>query len=113
MTDKPNNFPREGQHNPVTRDAVDRIAATRPTLNVARHYTIEGEVEVAVHSNLNAEREAAITTGERRLATASQALRQGFQKPGNDARSDYVRQQKALAEHWQERRRGKAPTPTR
>ncbi|MCB9931558.1 MAG: hypothetical protein H6844_19330 [Alphaproteobacteria bacterium] len=50
-----------------------------------------------MHSNLNAEREAAITTGERRLASASQALRHDFKKQPANARADYVRQQKRCA----------------
>ena len=66
MTDTPNNFPRMGMHSTVTREAVKRLEAERSTPNAQMHYTIGGTVETVVHSNVNAEREAAITAGNRR-----------------------------------------------
>ena len=113
MTVKPNNFPREGMHTAVTREAVTRLEAQRPTLNAQMHYTIGGTVETVVHSNVNAEREAAITAGNRRLEQSSQDLHAGFKRTGGDARAAYVRKQRALAERWDERARDKPPTPSR
>ncbi|MEO0995510.1 MAG: hypothetical protein AAFX62_17125 [Pseudomonadota bacterium] len=105
----PNNFPREGYHTPVTSDAVRRLEAERPRLNAELHYTIGGTVEAEVHSDANAEREAAITTGSRRLNQASAAMRAEFMHPRGDARAAYVREQQALAEHWRGRQRSKTP----
>ncbi len=110
---KPNNFPREGAHNPVTRDAVETLEAQRPTLNAELHYTIGGTVETFVHSNENAEREAAITVGSRRLHQSSQELRANFKEPSGDARSAYVREQKTLTDQWQNRPHVKTNNPTR
>lgn len=110
MSHKPNHFPREGAHNPVTRDAVERVAAQRPKLNTELHYTIGGPVETVVHSNTDAEREAAISTGERRLEAASQAVRRDFRDPEGDARASYLREQQALAADWRSRQRTKTPT---
>lgn len=109
MSGKPNNFPREGQHTPVTRKAVDRMQAERPALNAELDYTIGGTVETQVHSKVNAEREAAITTGERVLQHASKTVRQEFRQLTGDTRAAYVREQQALAAHWRTRQR----TPTR
>ncbi len=70
----PNNFPREGQHSPVTRAEINKLERERPALNAEMHYTIGGDVEASVHSNLNAEREAAITNGVKSLSKASGAI---------------------------------------
>lgn len=110
MTKTPNNFPREGMHTPVTRKAVKRLEAERPTPNVQMDYTIGGTVETVVHSNVNAEREAAITTGNRRLAQSSQTVRAEFRNARGDARAAYVREQRTLSEHWRERTHPKTPT---
>ena len=113
MTGTPNNFPREGMHTPVTRDAVKRLEAQRPTPNAQMHYTIGGTVETVVHSNVNTVREAAITAGNRRLEQSSQNLRANFGRTGGDARAAYVREQRTLSERWRERARGKDHTPSR
>lgn len=110
MSGKPNNFPREGAHSPVTRNAVEQLEAQRPKLNAELHYTIGGTVEAVVHSNENAEREAAITTGSRVLQQAANDLRREFRQPKADARAAYVREQQALAAHWQSRQPTKTPT---
>lgn len=113
MTKTPNNFPREGMHTTVTRDAVKRLEAERPTPNAQMHYTIGGTVETVVHSSVNAEREAAITTGNRRLTQSSQNLRANFGNTRSDARAAYVREQRTLSEHCRERARGKGHTTSR
>lgn len=97
MTRKPNNFPREGQHTPVTRAGLERLKAERPKRNAALDYTIGGTVEAVVHSSLDAEREAAITTGERRLADVSANVHRNFPKPSGEARAAYVRAQQQAA----------------
>lgn len=96
MSKRPNNFPREGEHNIVTRAAVKRLEAERPTPNLGIHHTIGGDVETLVHSTANAEREAAITSGMRRLEQSSA-----------DLRAAYVREQKALRAHWHARGPGR------
>lgn len=110
MTRRPNNFPREGDHQPVTREAVTRLEADRPKLNAKLHYTIGGTVETVVHSNANAEREAAITAGARALQQSSERLREAFKHPEGDKRAAYIRAQKALADHWLNRSRTKTPS---
>lgn len=97
MSDKPNNFPREGLHQPVTKAGLKQLEQDRPQHNAALHYTIGGEIEAEVHSNLNAEREAAITNGHRRLAQTSQALNQTFDATRPDARTEYIRMQREAA----------------
>ena len=113
MKKGPNNFPREGHHSVVTRASVKHLEGQRPTLNTARHYTIDGEIETVVHSSANAEREAAITNGSRRLQAASKALRQNFEPPTSAGREAYIRQQKAAALRREFQSRAPAKTPTR
>lgn len=113
MTGKPNNFPREGMHTTVTREAVRRLEAGRPTPNAQMHYTIGGTVETVVHSDVNAGREAAINAGNRLLEQSSQNFRAEFKRTGGDSRAAYVREQRTLSEHWREHARGKDHTPSR
>ena len=107
MSKKPNNFPREGMHSTVTRAAVERLNAERDAPNPGMHLTIGGTVETVVHAHVNAEREAAITAGSRRLQQSSQDLRTQFKHPERDARTAYVREQQALTENWRARARSK------
>lgn len=93
----PNNFPREGQHTIVTAAALKKLERERPVRNAERHFTIGGDVETVVHSNLNSEREAAITNGVRRLAQASQQIHHGFDVARPDARTEYIRAQREAA----------------
>ncbi len=88
---------REGTQKPVTKEAVRRLQAERPTLNTEVHYTIGGSVETTVHANENAEREAAITHGARRLAQASANVREGFTAAKPEARTEYIRIQRQAA----------------
>lgn len=97
MTHKPNNFPREGMHQPVTKTALQQLEQNRPQHNAELHYTIGGTIEAEVHSNLNAEREAAITNGHRRLAQSSKALKQTFKTTKPSARTEYIRMQREAA----------------
>lgn len=92
-----NNFPREGNHTTVTREAVKRLERERPTLNPELHYTIGGVVETSVHSNANAERQAAITAGSRRLNQASDKMHHGFEAAKPSARTEYIRMQRHAA----------------
>lgn len=97
MSNKPNNFPREGMHQPVTRDAIKSIERDRPVLDAQVQYTISGSVEAEVHSTLNAEREAAITNGYRRLTKKSVELNDNFQSAKPNARTEYIRIQREAA----------------
>ena len=110
MSRKPNNLPREGMHSTVTRAGIKRLQSERPTPKAEMHYTIGGTVETVVHSNVNAEREAAITAGSRRLEQSSRDLRADFKHPQGDARAAYVREQRALAQEWRACSRGKDVT---
>ncbi|MEL6171286.1 MAG: hypothetical protein AAFQ04_01700 [Pseudomonadota bacterium] len=94
---KPNNFPREGEHQSVTRDAVDKFQNERPVFNREVHYTIGGNIEAEVHSSLIAEREAAITNGSRRLNLASEDLRKGMRAVKPDERTRYIQAQRKAA----------------
>ena len=94
---KSNNFPRKGKHSTVTKEAVRQLERERPTHNAERHYTIGGDVEATVHSNLQAEREAAITHGHRRLNAASAKARAGFVAAKPSMRTEYIRAQRVAA----------------
>lgn len=109
----PNNFPREGQHRTVTRDAVQRLERARPRHNVKRHYTIGGTVEAVVYSTANAEREAAITYGARRLNHSSRAFRKSFEASRPDARTEYIRAQRQAARNHPARNVARAKSPSR
>ncbi|MEM8570364.1 MAG: hypothetical protein AAGG56_05575 [Pseudomonadota bacterium] len=111
--DAPNNFPREGEHTPVTRDAVSKLERERPKFNSERHYTIGGEVETRVHSNANAEREAAITNGARRLNQATERVRTGFNAAKPDARTEYIRIQLQAARNHPARNVSREKSPSR
>ena len=93
----PNNFTREGEHSTVTKEGVRQLERERPTHNAERHYTIGGDVEASVHSNANAEREAAITHGNRRLNAASAKARAGFVAAKPSMRTEYIRAQRVAA----------------
>lgn len=71
MTKAPNNFPREGGHSPVTVDRLKALEKNRPTPQHGVNYTIGGVVEAAVHTTVEAERNYALTSGYKRLQTAS------------------------------------------
>ena len=74
MSDQPNNFPREGQHNPVTREALDTLEGQRSTPEAELNYTIGGATETIVHSNLESQRVYALNTGYRRFEDVSNDL---------------------------------------
>ena len=69
-----NNFPREGQHSPVTVDHLKALETDR-TPNQALDYTIGGTIETEVHTTLNAERTYAKTRGYQIMEQASETLR--------------------------------------
>ncbi|MEE9311595.1 MAG: hypothetical protein V3V10_04205, partial [Planctomycetota bacterium] len=62
MSNKPNNFPREGQHNTITRETLSKLESNRAKLNSGLDYTIGGMRETAVHSNVEADRNYALNT---------------------------------------------------
>ncbi|GJL99998.1 MAG: hypothetical protein DHS20C07_16780 [Methyloligella sp.] len=76
--DQPNNFPREGETNPVTRDHLEQLKANRPIPNTSLDYTIGGGTEAVVHASVEAERNYSITTGERILKRSSYDLDHSF-----------------------------------
>jgi hypothetical protein len=90
-----NNFPREGMHSPVTWERIDALAQERAVPNTTLEYTIGGGVETQVHSTINAEREAAITSGTRAMKRASQNIRAGFEASKPNLRAKYILAQKA------------------
>lgn len=113
MKQKPNNFPREGEHAPVTRNAVRKLERERPVHNAALHYTIGGDTEALVHSSVYAEREAAIAAGSRRLNQASNTVHEGFvaAKPG--VRTEYIRAQRQAAQNHPARNMSRDKGPSR
>lgn len=90
-----NNFPREGMHSPVTWEKIDALTQKRAVPNTALEYTIGGVVETQVHSTINAEREAAITSGARAMRRASKSIQAGFEAAKPNLRSKYIHAQKA------------------
>jgi|GEM_PF-4673873 len=110
MTER-NNFPQGNQNQTVTREQVERLQNERPDHVQELDYTIGGTVEAYVHSNLNAEREAAITYGERRLNIASEEMnmnaafaanegraKAAFNQTHDDPQREYIRGQQQIAE---------------
>ncbi len=113
--DQPNNFPREGETNPVTRDHLEQLKANRPIPNTSLDYTIGGGAEAVVHASVEAERNYSITTGERILKRSSDDLdhsfafksleghsKAQFETAHDRAKADYVKQQQATTEIKQE-----------
>ena len=78
MSTKPNNFPREGQHNTVTRDGLEALEAARPVPNESLDYTIGGATQAIVHSNIEADRNYALHSGYQRLEQVSEHLNQDY-----------------------------------
>ncbi|MEQ8694295.1 MAG: hypothetical protein RIC85_03085 [Gammaproteobacteria bacterium] len=58
----------------ITRQALAQLEARRPTMNLEKHYTIDGPVEAAVHSNVESERIGRLNRGHRTLNNASTDL---------------------------------------
>ena len=73
-----NNFPREGEHNTVTAEDIERMERERPQHNPHLDYTIGGSVEAHVHTSIEAEREYAINRGHRILNQAANDLGNEF-----------------------------------
>ncbi|GIT93357.1 hypothetical protein JANAI62_37810 [Jannaschia pagri] len=81
----PNHWPREGQHNPVTRDGVSSFERARRDHTVELDYTIGGTVETQVHASVEAARQYAVNRGHRILQHVSNDLgdnaQQALRKP--------------------------------
>jgi len=120
MTKPPNNFPREGQHDTVTRSHIRKLESERDKRNATLEYTIGGTTEAHVHSCVAAEREAAITQGSRRLRQASAKLRQAhvesvhqgrakaqFNQAKDPSRAAYIRAQQRQAEQARQKQRAR------
>lgn len=74
-----NNFPVEGQHNPITKSGLERLEqAHDPIKNPALDYTIGGSIQqethAAVRSNLASQRAYALNAGYKRFAEVSDKL---------------------------------------
>lgn len=99
--DQPNNFPRQGEDTPVTRDYLEQLKANRPIPNESLDYTIGGNAETVVHSSLEAERNYAITRGERILKNSSDDFDHNFTFKSLEGRSkaqfDNAREQQKAA----------------
>lgn len=91
-----NNFPREGQHQPVTAQRVSQLERERPPLNPTLDYTIGGTTEGTVHTSVAADREYTINRGHRILNQASQNVR-ADQMAARDEHSAHMAQLKARA----------------
>lgn len=87
MSHKPNNFPREGQHNTVTRETLSKLEANRAKPNNGLDYTIGGTRETIVHSNVEADRNYALNAGHRRLGELSQKVQTDHVFSANKGRS--------------------------
>ena len=69
-----NNFPREGQHNPVTADIVKRLEQRRDDLEVLK-YSFGRDAETSVQMADQAAQYYSYTKGSQILARASRSLR--------------------------------------
>ncbi|MBB4123960.1 hypothetical protein [Martelella radicis] len=72
---KPNNFPRAGEHNTVTRAHLETLEAHRAKPQAQLAYTIGGIQETQAHSVIETERNHAIRTGHARLNAVSEQMR--------------------------------------
>ncbi|PCJ62736.1 MAG: hypothetical protein COA58_16720 [Bacteroidetes bacterium] len=126
MKKSPNNFPREGQHNTITRANLDSIEANRSKPNTELNYTIGGSVETQVHSNIEADRNYALTVGHKRFSELSQKLQTDHVfsankgrakaqfKAINDDTPTYAQMQRAAAAEAKAKRQEKAtPAPVK
>ena len=81
----PNHWPREGQHNPVTREMVSVFEQALGDHKAELDYTIGGTVETQVHATVEAARQYAVNRGHRILENASNDLgdnvQQAMRKP--------------------------------
>lgn len=87
MNKTPNNFPREGQHNTITRDHLNALEAARSKPKQTLEYTIGGAAETRVHSNTEAEREYALNSGHRRFKEISDKLQNDHVFSANNGHS--------------------------
>lgn len=69
-----NHWPREGQHNPVTRDGVSAFEQAQRDHKAEIDYTIGGTVESQVHTTVEAARQYAVNRGHRILRHAANDL---------------------------------------
>lgn len=107
MSNKPNNFPRQGQHNIITKDALSKLEADRAKPNQTLDYTIGGSREQYVRSNVEAERNYALNTGNRRFREVSTKLQTDYVFTANKGRAKAqfdasVRNEKTYAEQQRE-----------
>lgn len=95
MSDKPNNFPRDGDHSTVTRDHIETLKANRSAPQQSLDYTIGGTTETSVHKAVESGRVYAINQGERLLQEASQRVQtaHAFAVNKGRAKADYIRQE--------------------
>lgn len=87
MSSKPNNFPREGQHNTITKGALERLEAERPKPSQNLDYTIGGTRETHVHASIEAERNYALNAGYRRFKEISEKLQRDHVFSANHGRA--------------------------
>lgn len=85
--DKPNNFPREGDHNTITRDGLKQLEANRSKPNASLDYTIGGTRETVVHTNVEADRNYALNSGHRRMSGLSEKVQTDHVFAANKGRS--------------------------
>lgn len=86
-TKKPNNFPREGDHNTITRDDLKQLEAHRARLNENLDYTIGGMRETVVHTNFETARNYALNTGHKRMNAVSEKVKTDHVFAANKGRS--------------------------
>ena len=82
-----NNFPREGEHSPVTKAMLDYMREARGKMNARLEYTVGGPAEARVHTNLHAQTEAAIANGQRKLDRAQDNIENDYVFAANNGRA--------------------------
>lgn len=87
MSQKLNNFPREGQHNTITRDSLDKLEASRPKHNTELNYTIGGPTETYVHACVEADRNYALNAGHQRFSELSDKIQSDHVFTANKGRA--------------------------
>lgn len=78
MSDAPNNFPSEGQHNTITRESLDTLEANRSSYVSHLNYTIGGTTESQVHSVLEEQRKFALDVGNQRFYELSYKVQSDY-----------------------------------
>lgn len=99
----PNNWPREGEHNTVTAEYLDRLKLHQAEMHHLLQYTLDRDVEVQVNAAEHAAKTYEYNRGHRILANASQNVRRECRRVMAPARVDMQLVKQEAQDHMQGR----------